>query len=75
MDMANATLGTGITNGLASFGTGIINTILNKQNIDRNFAFQKHVFNYQKQLQREIFQREDNAIRRRASAIAAAGGH
>lgn len=75
MDMANATLGTGVTNGLASFGTGIINTILNKQNVDRNFAFQKHVFNYQKQLQREIFQREDNAIRRRASDIAAAGGN
>lgn len=75
MDMASANFGTGILSGLGSFASGIANTVLNQKNIDRNFAFQKDVFNYQKQLQREIFQREDNSIRRRATDIAAAGGN
>ena len=40
-----------------------------------NYQNQKDILNYQKQLQREIFQREDTAIQRRAADIAAAGGN
>lgn len=60
---------------IGGLGTGIAQTELNKEIADRNFQFQQDVYNYQKQLQREIFQREDNAIRRRAADIAAAGGN
>lgn len=60
---------------LGGLGTGIAQTVLNKDIADRNYEFQREVYNYQKQLQREIFQREDSAIRRRASDIAAAGGN
>lgn len=49
---------------LGSIGTGI-----------SNYFQQKYLLNYQKQLQREIFQREDSAIQRRASDIKAAGGN
>lgn len=49
---------------LGSIGTGIT-----------NYIQQKDLLNYQKQLQREIFQREDTAIQRRASDIKAAGGN
>lgn len=60
---------------LGGLGVGIAQTVFNKDIADRNFQFQQDVYNYQKQLQREIFQREDNAIRRRAADIAAAGGN
>ena len=49
---------------LGSIGTGI-----------SNYYQQKDLLNYQKQLQREIFQREDNAIQRRSADIKAAGGN
>lgn len=49
---------------IGSIGTGIA-----------NYYQQKELLNYQKQLQREIFQREDTAIQRRASDIKAAGGN
>lgn len=61
--------------GLLGVGVGAAQTALNKEIADRNFQFQQDVYNYQKQLQREIFQREDNAIQRRAADIAAAGGN
>lgn len=64
-----------IISSLGQLGTGIYNSIYNTKVSERNYKFQKDVFNYQKQLQREIFQREDNAIRRRAADIAAAGGN
>lgn len=60
---------------LGGIGIGATQTSLNKDIADRNFRFQQDVYNYQKQLQRELFQREDNAIRRRAADIAAAGGN
>lgn len=61
--------------GILGVGVGAAQTGLNKDIADRNFAFQQDVYNYQKQLQREIFQREDNAMQRRAADIAAAGGN
>lgn len=64
-----------IISGIGSVGTGIANSILNANINKKNYELQKDWQNYQKQLQREIFQREDNAIQRRASDIAAAGGN
>lgn len=40
-----------------------------------NLGFGIDTLNYNKQLQREIFQREDNAVQRRAADIKAAGGN
>lgn len=64
-----------IISGIGGIGTGISGTILNNDINKKNLQFQKDVFNYQKQLQREIFQRDDTAIQRRASDILAAGGN
>ena len=70
--LAAGNFGLGVAGGILGLGSNIANTILGQKNADRNFKFQNDVFNYSKQLQREIFSREDNAIRRRASDIAAA---
>lgn len=64
-----------ILSGIGGIGTGIAGTVLNNDINKKNLQFQKDVFNYQKQLQREIFQRDDTAIQRRASDILAAGGN
>ena len=64
-----------IISGIGGIGIGIGNSIQNAQINKKNYELQKDWQNYQKQLQREIFQREDSAIRRRASDIAAAGGN
>ena len=39
----------------------------------RNFDFQKENLAYQKDLQKEIFAREDNAVQRRVADLKAAG--
>lgn len=72
-DSINATAN--MIGALGGLGVGIAQTVINKDIADRNFQFQQDVYNYQKQLQREIFQREDNAIQRRAADIAAVGGN
>ena len=64
-----------IISGIGGIGIGISNSIQNAEINKKNYELQKDWQNYQKQLQREIFQREDNAIQRRASDIAAAGGN
>ena len=64
-----------IISGIGGIGVGIANSIGNAQINKKNYELQKDWQNYQKQLQREIFQREDSAIQRRASDIAAAGGN
>lgn len=75
MDLGVASLaGAGVGAGVSGI-LGIANSITASQNAQRNFQFQKDVFNYQKQLQREIFQREDSAIQRRKADIIAAGGN
>lgn len=75
MDPAVGSLSTGLVSGIGNLGLGIGNLIQQSDSNKRNLQFQKDVFNYQKQLQREIFQREDSAIQRRASDIASAGGN
>ena len=64
-----------IISGIGGIGIGIGNSIQNAQINKKNYELQKDWQNYQKQLQREIFQREDSAIQRRAADIAAAGGN
>lgn len=64
-----------IISGIGGIGIGAANTYLSDKANKRNLEFQRETLNYQKQLQREIFQREDNAIQRRASDILAAGGN
>lgn len=64
-----------IISGVGGVGIGIANSVENAQINKKNYELQKDWQNYQKQLQREIFQREDSAIQRRASDIAAAGGN
>ena len=64
-----------IISGIGGIGIGIGNSISNAEINRKNYELQKDWQNYQKQLQREIFQREDNSIQRRASDIAAAGGN
>lgn len=64
-----------IISGVGGIGVGIANSISNSEINKKNYELQKDWQNYQKQLQREIFQREDSAIQRRASDIAAAGGN
>lgn len=75
MDFGLATFGSGLSAGIGNLGIGIGNAI-NQSNISKeNLKFQKDVFNYQKQLQREIFQREDTAVARRAKDILSQGGN
>lgn len=64
-----------IISGIGGIGLGAANTYLSDKASKANLEFQKDTLNYQKQLQREIFQREDNAIQRRAADIYAAGGN
>ena len=64
-----------ILGAVGDFITGSTNAALQYDVANRNLQFQKDTLNYQKQLQREIFQREDNSIQRRAADIAAAGGN
>ena len=64
-----------IISGIGGIGIGISNSIQNAEINKKNYELQKDWQNYQKQLQREIFQREDSAIQRRAFDIAAAGGN
>lgn len=65
----------GIISGLGGIGIGAANTVLSNKANKKNLEFARETLNYQKQLQREIFQREDNAIQRRASDILSAGGN
>ena len=64
-----------IISGVGGIGIGIANSVQNAEINKKNYELQKDWQNYQKQLQREIFQREDSAIQRRATDIAAAGGN
>lgn len=50
-----------------------INAGINKQIADQNLAYQKENLEYQKALQQTIFQREDNAVQRRAKDLQNAG--
>lgn len=56
----------GLLSGLFDFGSSIYNS-------ERNLDFQRENLRYQKELQQQIFNREDTAVRRRAADLKAAG--
>lgn len=60
-----AALGAGLTSGISGLANAGVSIA--------NYAQQKRVFEYQKQLQQQIFMREDNAVQRRVKDLQAAG--
>lgn len=72
----NNTPGNEIISGLSDLWDTILHgnqTKLNKQIADQNLAFQKDNLEYQKQLQQQIFDREDSSYERMVSSARAAG--
>lgn len=63
----------GFFNGILNIGSGFIDSAVNLFNNERNLDYQKENLRYHKQLQQQIFQREDTAVQRRAADLAAAG--
>lgn len=53
--------------------TDLLNYYENKKNNERNYDLQKDKLRYDKNLQREIFNREDNSIQRRVADLTSAG--
>lgn len=69
-------LSSSITNnllGIASIGLQAYNSYQQQQNYESNFQQQKNAFAYNVGLQNTIFNREDNAVQRRAADLKAAG--
>ena len=69
---------TGIGNiigSIGNLGTGIANTVIGSQYSKKNYELARDMANYQKELNRIIMEREDNAVQRRSKDIAAAGGN
>lgn len=64
-----------IIGGVGNFATGIANTVIGSKYAKKNYELQKDMANYQKELNRTLMQREDNAVQRRAADIKAAGGN
>ena len=58
---------------LISAGTGIYNAVKGNQISTQNYELQKDMFNYQKDLQKQIFEREDTAVQRKATDLQNAG--
>lgn len=63
----------GIIDGVIQGITGLIDTGVNANIASQNLAFQKDTLAYQKDLQKQLFEREDNAVQRRAADLEAAG--
>lgn len=63
----------GIIDGAIQGITGLIDNAFNANIASQNLAFQKDTFAYQKDLQNKLFEREDNAVQRRAADLEAAG--
>lgn len=59
--------------GAASLGTGLYNTYMQDKVAGENLEFQRENLAYQKDLQAQVFSREDNAIQRRVKDLQAAG--
>lgn len=58
---------------LIDAGTNIANSVNAQKNAEKNLAFSKEQYEYQKRLQQTIFSREDNAVQRRVADLKAAG--
>lgn len=64
-----------IIGGVGNFATGIANTIVGSKYAKKNYELQRDMANYQKELNRTLMEREDNAVQRRSADIKAAGGN
>lgn len=62
-----------MANGLLSLGFGIADRIDKKEQQEKDNAYRDKVFEYQKDIQQQIFDREDNAVQRRVADLEAAG--
>lgn len=58
---------------IISIGAGISDARKQNKINQQNFELQQDMFEYQKQLQGQIFEREDNAVQRRVADLKAAG--
>lgn len=58
---------------LTNAGSNLYGTIKTVKQNEKNFELQKENYNYQKDLQQTIFNREDNAVQRRVADLKAAG--
>lgn len=63
----------GAIKGLADTGISIWQTVEGKKQADKNYSLQKSNFDYQKALQKQLFEREDTAVQRRRADLEAAG--
>lgn len=63
----------GIIDGIIGGFTGLVDTAVNASIASQNLGFQKDTLAYQKDLQKQLFAREDNAVQRRAADLEAAG--
>lgn len=69
-------ISSGVINGASTIGNGIVGLINNKYNKEQNEwnkKFAREQFDYQKQLNQILMDREDNAVQRRAADMQAAG--
>ena len=64
-----------IIGGIGNFASGIANTVVGSHYAKKNYELARDMANYQKELNRTIMQREDNAVQRRSADIKAAGGN
>lgn len=73
--MADLTGVGSIIGGVGSFASGIANSIIGSKYAKKNYELARDMANYQKELNRTIMEREDNAVQRRSADIKAAGGN
>lgn len=74
--MTAGVITSGVIAGASTFGsgiTGLINNEYNKEQNEWNKRFAREQFDYQKQLNQTIMDREDTAVQRRAADLEAAG--
>lgn len=71
MSILPALIGAG--SGIINAGSNLFGAISNRINAQRNFSLQQAQFEYEKQLQNKIFDREDSAVQRRVADLQKAG--
>lgn len=66
-------IGGGVLSSGANFVSNLLGFRQNRNMYNQSMRFEKEKFNYAKDLQQQIFGREDNAVQRRAADLQAAG--
>ncbi len=64
-----------IIGGIGNIASGIANTVVGAKYSQKNYELARDMANYQKELNRTLMEREDNAVQRRSADIKAAGGN